>query len=131
MNEVEVKISKINGKGVFALKNFKLGEVVIDWSSCSEVISREKFLKMSGRDKKYVSFVEEEFIIFREPAKFVNHSCNPNTKVRGKANIAVRDIEEGEEITTDYTLETDHTLENASVEFKCRCRSKNCEGKKV
>ncbi|MCX6180494.1 MAG: SET domain-containing protein-lysine N-methyltransferase [Bacteroidetes bacterium] len=36
------------------------------------------------------------------PAKFINHSCKPNTKVEGEQIVAINTILPGEEITFDY-----------------------------
>ncbi len=56
----------------------------------------------------------------QSPERFVNHSCDANTSVKNKCDIASRDIKKGEEITSDYS--------NQGVElFKCCCGSKNCK----
>ena len=34
--------------------------------------------------------------------RFTNHSDDPNTKCQGQSTFAVRDIQEGEEITNNY-----------------------------
>lgn len=36
------------------------------------------------------------------PAKFINHSCCPNTKIEGDEIIAVKEIFPGDEVTFDY-----------------------------
>lgn len=43
--------------------------------------------------------------LYSEPERFVNHSPNPNTyqDLVKKCDIALRDIEKGEMITTDAT----------------------------
>jgi hypothetical protein len=55
--------------------------------------------------------------------RFVNHSCDPNCRSTGfDFEIAVRDIQPGEEITDDYgSLNVDY-------EFDCRCGSPRCRG---
>jgi len=57
------------------------------------------------------------------PEKYVNHSCNANTRVGNQCDIAIRDIKKGEEITSDYGKE------GSFISFKCECGSKNCRGR--
>jgi D-alanine-D-alanine ligase len=51
-----------------------------------------------------------------------NHSCSPNTAYNGLNVIATRDIGEGEELTVDYALFIDESMEP----FACQCGSENC-----
>ncbi len=56
--------------------------------------------------------------------RYMNHSCEPNTIVRGREFIALRDIERGEAITFNY-----NTSEYDMAEpFACQCGSARCEG---
>ena len=57
------------------------------------------------------------------PARFVNHSCDPNTFLHNFCGIAKRDIKKGEEITEDYSKEN-----NPDFRLECKCGSKNCKG---
>ena len=57
----------------------------------------------------YVSPKTGNYILPADDERFTNHSPNPNTTSVGVSggedyDIAARDIEEGEEITTDYGL---------------------------
>jgi len=120
-DDVVVKKSKIQGKGVFANRNFKKGETIIKWDTSHELSSAE-IKKLSGSDKKYIAFLEGKYIVMQSPAKYVNHSCNANTFAKNFCDIAKRDIEKGEEITGDYS-------ENniPGEKMKCSCGSKNCK----
>jgi hypothetical protein len=56
-------------------------------------------------------------------AKYVNHSCNPNTvSTAWGFEIAIRDIAPGEEITDDYGLF------NLEWEMNCECGFRRCRG---
>lgn len=124
MADVVVKESKIHDKGVFAARDFKKGETVIDWSTCSEIITKEEVDRLSKDEKRYVSWLKDDkYALFRSPGKYVNHSCDSNTKAKDGKDVAVRDIKEGEEITADYVLE-----KVPDLDFKCNCGSKNCRG---
>jgi len=56
-------------------------------------------------------------------ARFMNHSCDANTLSPGLPfDIAIRDIEAGEELTSDYGAL------NLEEPFSCACRSGRCRG---
>jgi uncharacterized protein len=56
---------------------------------------------------------------------YLNHSCDPNCYVVGKGEVvAARDIEEGEELTFDYS--TNVGWEPYAME--CRCGAPRCRG---
>ena len=43
--------------------------------------------------------------LYSSPERYVNHSSDPNTiqNLKDKSDVAIRDIQKGEEITTDAT----------------------------
>ncbi len=63
--------------------------------------------------------------IERHPWLFLNHSCRPNTAVRGRELIALRPIAPYEELSFDYETTEWHMAEP----FTCRCG--NCGGRSV
>jgi len=53
----------------------------------------------------YVSpMVEGGMVLSCDHAKFINHSDDPNTEIRGHTTVARRPIKKGEEITCDYRI---------------------------
>jgi len=120
--EVLVKKSKIPGKGVFAKRDIKEGEKVLDWIGCSQQLSKSQIEKLTKEKKKRVSKLKgDTYVLFKSPGRYINHSCDPNTKsINGKDN-AIRNIMKGEEITTDYISE-----EVPDLNINCNCGSKNC-----
>ena len=54
-DNVVVRKSKINGKGVFAARIFKRGEVVLKWDT-SHRLSRKVVETFSNDEKKYLEF---------------------------------------------------------------------------
>jgi len=55
---------------------------------------------------------------------FINHSCEPNVGFGGNVVlVAMRDIDAGEELTTDYALFDDY-----DGEMECRCGTASCRG---
>lgn len=64
-------------------------------------------------------------ILLHDHARYVNHSCSPNTAGGrdDRFNIAIRDIAEGEELTEDYG-------ELAAFQpFACGCGAPECRGR--
>ncbi len=120
VKDVIIKKSEIEGKGVFADRNFKKGEMVIKWNISRE-LTPEKLKKLCAAEKKYVANLEGKHILMQAPAKYVNHSCDANTSAINFCDIAKRDIKKGEEITANYseTMEADESM-------NCNCKSKKC-----
>ena len=121
-DNVVVKSSSIHGKGVFAARDFKAGEIILRWD-VTDILSEEEVKKMSSEEKRYVSCIDGKHIRMQEPEKFVNHSCNANTTAKQFCDIANRDIKTGEEITTNYRKELP-----SNTYIKCNCGGKNCIG---
>ncbi|MBI2612642.1 SET domain-containing protein-lysine N-methyltransferase [Candidatus Kaiserbacteria bacterium] len=118
--DVLVQDSKIEGKGVFAGRDFLKDETVIRWQTQVR-LSREEARDLPGSVQKYLSRIKDNlYALLGSPERYVNHSCDPNTKVTGNADVAIRDIKKGEEITADYREEL------VPVSFACNCGSANC-----
>ncbi len=118
-----VKKSKIHGKGVFANRDFKKGEVVIKYNL--KPLTKKEFENLPEKEKHYTDFKDGKYWLFQIPERFVNHSCEPNTNPDQikRCDIAIRDIKKGEEITTDYRKDNIEGLN-----MRCKCGSKNCKG---
>ncbi len=76
-------------------------------------------------EKKYIEVVNGKIYVIKAPERYVNHSCNPNTHPGEACDIAIRNIDIGEEITSDYRLS------NSKQSFICWCGALNCQGKIV
>lgn len=120
-DSVYVNKSNINGKGVFAQKKFKLGEVVLHWD-INNTLSATEFKKLSEKEKGYVTFLGGKYIVMQEPEKFVNHSCSPNTTVKDFCDVAIRNIGNDEEITGNYSEDLP-----SKTEVRCTCGNTNCK----
>lgn len=120
--DVEIKPSRIHGRGVFALRNYRAGELVLRWDT-SRRVSVDQASALEKVDGVYLHpYDATSFLIGQSPECFVNHSCDNNTEVHDFTDVAVRDIAEGEEITSNY--ETD----GAGLSFACHCGSAVCRG---
>jgi len=101
---VEVKASAIQGRGVFAKKDFKPKATVLVWDTSHEVDENEiNHLPESKRN--FMTRYKGKWIVMQEPMRFVNHSCEANTRSENGEDVAVCKIKAGEEITSDYRSE--------------------------
>lgn len=120
IKNIIIKKSKINKSGVFATKNFEKGEIVLKWNP--EILKKLEIEKLRNNQKHYIEKAgKNKYFLMQAPEKFVNHSCEANTRVKNNCDVAVRDIKKGEEITSDYG-------KGGLVFFECKCGSKNCRG---
>ena len=71
----------------------------------------------------FLSVVDGLNVLMRPPARFVNHSCNPNARGTDRHDVASRVIEAGEEVTVDYVAE--HV---PGLRLECNCKALNCRG---
>lgn len=65
-----------------------------------------------------------EEILDRYYWRFMNHSCDPNTLLRGQEVIAIQDIEPWADVTFDYNT----TEFDIAEPFDCHCGSPGCLG---
>jgi hypothetical protein len=121
MERVVVKDSPIHGKGVFASRRIEPGEVIIE--GCREVLSDEAVKALPAEERNFISVIDGLNILMKPPARFVNHSCNPNARGSDHCDTAIRVIEGGEEITVDYVAE-----QVPGLRLECNCKAPNCRG---
>jgi len=120
-SDVEVRKSGIQGTGLFACRAFKAGDVVLQWK-LEKKIDATELSSLDFEERTYLHPLDEHtYAILQPPERFVNHSCNNNTVVRNLCDIAVRDIQVGEEITSDYS-----SSDSGDQSFQCACGAPNC-----
>jgi uncharacterized protein len=123
IGKVIVQDSKIHGRGLFAARDIGEGEVIIDWALCKENLADEDVKLLTIEERKRVSVIDGQLVLFKPPACWVNHSCNANARGTEGRDVATRVIKESEEITVDYVLENVPDLN-----LRCNCGSQNCRG---
>lgn len=91
----------LDGKGVFASKDFKKGETVICYHL--QPLTKEEYYKLPDREKQFVHRHRGTYMLYGIPERYVNHSHTPNTyqDLNRRCDIALKDIKKGEMITTD------------------------------
>jgi len=118
MIDIIIKDSNINGRGIFANRDFNKDEIVIKHKF--KILNQEEYHQLPDKEKHFVGKIKKEYKLSLPPSRFVNHSCEPNTKIKNNSNVATRDIKKGEEITTYY--EDD----DPNFKMECNCGNKNC-----
>ena len=115
--------SQIHGKGLFAKKQIKIGEIIFiaKGKEIKILISDEEKAKVASMD--WFAVGKNKWIEPTKSCAFINHSCNPNCGIRGKLTFVVlKNIKKGEEITFDYSLNEADIFWN----MKCKCHSEKC-----
>jgi uncharacterized protein len=131
--KIEARESNIEGNGVFATSLIKKGERICFMNG--EEIDLKEMLRRVDNDEEEGSdplgIDDEKYIDMEELYRSINHSCSPNAFLRGNNElVALKDIEEGEEIFYDYsTTMNDNIPEDELWTMKCKCGNKNCRKK--
>lgn len=123
--KIEIRESEIHGIGMFAKAQIRRGEVV--FIKGGHIVTRGELFS-SAQINSYLPIDDDYFVgaINKDEEDdvklFVNHSCEPSCGLRGEITfVAMRDIEEGEELTCDYAM-----IDNEDYEFECNCGSACC-----
>ena len=103
MDDLKIGKGKLVGKGVYANRDFKKGEVVIQYNL--KPLTEEEYKNLPKSERMFTHTQRGVTYLYSEPERYVNHSKKPNTYQHHKiqADIASRDIPKGEMITTDAT----------------------------
>lgn len=122
------KINDIIGHGVFATKFIPKGTIVYIRDYLEHVIPQSQYDKMSQPYKDTVdqfSYINKDGcrVFSWDHGRYANHHCKCNVMSSAYGfEIALRNIEPGEEITDEYGIF------NVIEEMKCYCGADNCRG---
>lgn len=122
-------INDVVGYGVFATEKIPEGTIVYVKDSLELVITPTDYSFHAREIQEVIdkySYIDENGnrIVSWDFAKYVNHCCNCNTISTGYGfEIAIRDIEKGEQITDEYGIF------NIDKEMLCLCGELTCRQK--
>lgn len=121
--EFKIITTAEKGKGVLAGKSWKKGEPVVKLKGKPRDDD-----EIAGLSRYYfdhmIAIGKELSVVMESPEKYFNHSCDPNLYFFEREFFALRDIEEGEELTHDYSICC--VPEKDEWHMKCKCESENC-----
>lgn len=116
------------GHGVFATHPIPKGTITWVRDPLDRLLTEEDIPHLSERWRplierySYVTGTGHRLLAW-DFCRFMNHSCEANTFSPGlDLEIAVRDIEVGEQLTSDYAAL------NLEEGFRCLCRAPACRG---
>lgn len=113
INGIRIKKSTIQGKGVFANKQYSPQTEVAHFDGYEIERGTRHSLTLDGR-----------VIEGTGPLMFLNHSCNPNCYFEGGTLVTKIAVRSGEELTVNYLeCEAAGQLRHS---FKCKCKCSNC-----
>jgi SET domain-containing protein len=119
--------SAIEGRGLMAMAPIARDEIVaikgghvVDTATLNTLPEKLRNSDVQIADGFHLVALEDAEY---EPVMlFINHSCEPNVGFAGNiVLVAMRDIETGEELTTDYALFDDY-----DGRMPCRCGTESC-----
>jgi uncharacterized protein len=123
------------GYGVFATELIPKGTIIAFQDPLDVEVKPETFTSLYSINVEFRAIIEhfayvnlEGYgVISWDNVKYTNHSCDFNTLPTGyMLSIAVKDIAEGEEITTDYGLLDGGYEYKEGEHMLCKCGSPNC-----
>jgi SET domain-containing protein len=140
MSLFEVRGSRLHGSGAFALAPIPAKTKIVEYigEQLNDAQVEERYgAEMLDNPHTFLFWVRDDLYVDAavngNDARFINHSCDPNCEVEIEDDrifiYSLRDIEPGEELTYDYSLDVEEkpTPELCAV-FACRCGAANCRG---
>jgi SET domain-containing protein len=139
--KIVVRTSGIHGRGVYAGRDLKKGERIIEYKG--EVITWREADRRPPSDPDdpthtfFFSLDDGKHVIDANvngnAARWINHSCAPNCETEedeGRVWIeALRDIKAGEELFYDYGLVIDERITpTLKKQYRCLCGARDCRG---
>ncbi len=125
--KIEVRDDTLSGRGVVALEKIDKDEIVA--IKYGQIVTRADMNRINVEVGDLALQIDDDFYLSPTSpdeidymSVFINHSCDPNIGFKGQiVYVAMRDIEVGEELCHDYSMERsdDYFLE-------CHCSSPLC-----
>jgi SET domain-containing protein len=135
-----VRRSALHGKGGFALRRIRKGELIGEYvgERIDDAEADRRYPETDDEPHHTFLFSLDDGTILDaavggNSTRFLNHSCDPNceaTEEEGRIWIrAIRDIRKGEELVYDYhfILDVAHTAREKR-RYPCHCGARKCRG---
>ena len=133
---IEVRRSRVHGRGVFAAKRIRKKTRIIEYTG--KRVAWESVPDDSNDPHTFLFGLDDGAVVIDpriggNDARWINHSCDPNCEAieeDGRVFIcALRGIRSGEELSYDYQLEVDEPVtREIKQEAKCFCGISRCRG---
>ncbi|MCC7006482.1 MAG: SET domain-containing protein-lysine N-methyltransferase [Ottowia sp.] len=143
--KIEVKTSVVHGRGVFALRDLKAGEKIIEYKGeridWAEAENRHPHDPKQPEHTFYFSLETGSVIdggVDGNIARWINHACQPNCEAREINNgdnaprvfiFALTPIAAGDELFYDYGLVVEgRKTKKLKLKYACYCGDEACRG---
>ena len=107
-----IEKSPIGGFGLFAAKDFKKGDVIVDYNNFAKSFYKLEWKKLKPEqyNKNWLIPLDNEYCLTNDKANkihYLNHSRNPNCNwyINKLIIVANKNIQKDEELFIDYRLE--------------------------
>jgi SET domain-containing protein len=135
----EVRRSKIQGRGAFAIKPIRKGQKVDEYwgKRITHEEADDRYKDNDARHHTFLFVLDDETVLDARyggnDARFINHSCDPNCETeieKGHIYIkAIKAIAPETELTYDYRFAWQDDYGPKDVRYyTCRCGSRKCRG---
>lgn len=119
-HKFEVRQAKL-GKGIWALNKIEQGEEICVFSG--KPVYFEETLQLGTKESFAFQIAKELYIYLDEPARYFNHSCEPNCGVTPDLKlIALKPIQKNEELRWDYST----SMMEHHWTMRCECKKESC-----
>jgi uncharacterized protein len=127
---VEVRKSRIHGRGVFARRDIPAGTRLIEYVGLP--VSKKKSAELTLQQNRYLFTLNGSSDLNGKvswnPARLINHSCEPNCEASLDDNnrvwiFSIKPIPREQELTYNYGYPIEDFLK-----FSCRCGAPSCVG---
>ena len=137
---IEVRRSRLHGRGAFARRRIRRGTRIIEYlgDRVSHKEADRRYDHKRTEDNHTFLFIVDRGVVIDagsngNDARYINHSCDPNCESviedRRVFIEAVRTIQPGDELTYDYQIGRDKDdPPNVDEIFGCRCGTGSCRG---
>jgi hypothetical protein len=127
MTQFTIKDTKHKGKGLYSNNHFDKNQILFRFDG--ETLSYEDTLKYPKICDRFLQIGKDLYLnLEKHYGVFANHDCNPNCYIKIIVNnaflLSSREINPGDEITTDYSLTCTETPEQFVM--TCGCSKFNC-----
>ncbi|MFN9030107.1 MAG: SET domain-containing protein [Betaproteobacteria bacterium] len=142
-SKIIVRNSKVHGRGVYAARDLKKGERIVEYKGERITWKEADRRPPSDPDDPHHTFFFSlsdgktviDAAVGGNAARYINHSCAPNCETeedeQGQRVFVqtLRAIKAGEELNYDYGLLIDERLTpTLRKQYECRCGAKTCRG---
>ena len=111
---VEVKLSPVHGRGVFALQDMKKGTRICDYRGTEIHIT--DYIAKYGKDRRYYysmgpinKVIDGREHLTENPSHYMNESLTPQVQASKRGYVLSCDVKQGDELFLKYPLRYNRT----------------------